>query len=373
MASRNDSASLSSSPKSVILIITHGCNLNCAYCYEHNKGERTMSLVSAKRIIRAEMLANDGRDREFEFIGGEPFLEFGMIKSLYDYLDSNTWPKGWKVLLTTNGTLVRGGVADWLERHQDKISFALSADGTKDTHDANRSNSYDRIDFGFFARTSSIIKMTVSADSLPTLAEGVIHLHALGFKTIRANLAFGIDWSDESNLAQFASELQKLSSYYLAHPEIQPSGLLDLPLADANPNRLSSVPRLCGAGIDLVAYDTDGVRYPCHTFAPVSVDPEIAERSLGLEFSEEIPIEAFDEKCHDCPVVGICPTCYGTNFSSTGRIHSKDDAYCRMLKVQFLANASFKHRQYVSGMLDLTPEEEYRLLNAIRHIQSLSL
>lgn len=372
MISTPETADASKS-KSVIMVLTHSCNLNCVYCYEHHKDGRSMDLATAKGIIDKEMASDDGRRLEIEFFGGEPLLEFDKIVEIHDYLSSNEWPKQWITTMTTNGTLAHGAIKDWLRQHQDTVRVALSADGTPRMHDKNRCGSYGQIDFDFFAKTTSVAKMTVSALTLPSLSQGIIHLHELGFETVRANLAFGIDWSDSENVGTFASELQKLADYYVANPQLRPSDILNLPIESIDPRAREYTSRHCGAGVELVAYEIDGTAYPCHTFAPVSAGEDVARKARRLVFEDLVSIEALDEKCRGCLVANVCPNCYGINFSTTGNMYSKDDGYCRMTKMQFLATAYFKYMQYASGQLGLTPEGEYRLLNNIRLVQGLTI
>lgn len=319
------------------------------------------------------MLSDDEFDREIEFFGGEPFLEFDKIVDLHNFLVSREWPKKWLTMITTNGTLVHGKIKEWVSRNQETVKVALSADGTPEMHNTNRSHSYDQIDLNFFAKTNSVVKMTISAKTLPCLSDGIIHLHKLGFKVVRANLAFGIDWSDDDNLYVYARELRKLADFYLDNPQIRPSDILDLPIEDINPQSCNYSSRHCGAGVELVAYEIDGTAYPCHTFAPISVSEDVARKALNLTFESKISKTCLDKKCQDCIVANVCPNCYGINFSTTGNMYSKDNSFCRMTKMQFLANAYFKHRQYMSGLLKLCPDEEYRLLNNIRLIQKLEL
>lgn len=372
MISTPDTADANKS-KSIILVLTHSCNLNCVYCYEHHKDGRSMDLATAKDIIDREMASTDGRRLEIEFFGGEPLLEFEKIVALHDYLSSRAWPKEWVTTMTTNGTLAHGAIKEWLRRHQDTVKVALSADGTPQMHDENRCGSYDQIDFDFFAKTTSVAKMTISAQTLPNLARGIMHLHELGFETVRANLAFGIDWSNSENTCTFASELQKLADYYVDNPHLRPSDILNLPIEGIDHRAREYTSRHCGAGVELVAYEIDGTAYPCHTFSPVSAGEDIASKARNLAFEDLVRIGDLDEKCRDCPVANVCPNCYGINFSSTGNMYSKDDGYCRMTKVQFLANAYFKYMQYASGQLELTPEIEYRLLNNIKLVQDLTI
>lgn len=359
--------------KTVVLILTHSCNLSCIYCYEHHKGQCCINIEEAKKIISNEMNLDDDYDRVFEFFGGEPFLEFEKIVELHDFLSSKKWRKKWSTIITTNGTLVHGKIINWLLEHKKTVQVALSIDGTPYMHNTNRSNSYDLIDFDFFAKTYSIAKMTVSSKTLPYLSEGIIHIHNLGFKVVTANLAFGVDWSNDNNLSIFATELHKLADFYIDNPKISPSNIMDLNIKDIDPNSRSSATRYCGAGVEMVAYEIDGTSYPCHTFAPISVGEDIAHKSLKLTFEKEINLNYLDEKCRNCIVANVCPNCYGINFSTTGNMYSKDDSFCKMIQVQFVANAYFKYRQYLTKTLHLSPKEEYRLLNNIKLVQNLGI
>ena len=77
-------------------------------------------------------------------------------------------------------------------------------------HNINRSNSYDDIDLDFFLEMypAQDVKMTISKDTLPNLAEGVIELHHKGF-LVSCNLAYQIDWSAEENVEILNRELNK--------------------------------------------------------------------------------------------------------------------------------------------------------------------
>jgi len=234
--------------KTVLLILTHNCNLNCIYCYEHHKDVHSIDIKKAKEIIVNEMNSDDELDRVFEFFGGEPLLEFEKIVELHDFLSSQEWPKKWISIITTNGTLVHGKIKKWLNLHKDTVQVALSADGTPDMHNINRSNSYNLIDFNFFINTRSVVKMTISAKTLPNLAEGIIYLHNLGFKVVTANLAFGIDWSDNENLFIYANELRKLANFYIENPQVRPADIMDMQIDAINPKSCKYASRHCGAG-----------------------------------------------------------------------------------------------------------------------------
>lgn len=356
--------------KIVILTLTNSCNLACTYCYEHNKEMQTMSLETALKIVDYEMTADDGSDFVcIYYFGGEPYLAFETIKKIHSHLQSRTWPKGWFGFTTTNGTLVHGEVQDWLRENASSMEVYVSLDGDREMHNQNRSNSFDQIDVDFFRKEYPFAKMTVTAETLPHLAQGIMGLHKMGFE-VSANLGYGISWSEECPEI-LAGQLQQLIAFYLENPNIKPATIMNLAIMDMNPG--SETPkRFCGVGPYMKSYDADGKCYPCHAFAPLCIGKEKAEEARKLDFSCPLDPENLDEKCRKCPVVGVCPTCYGINYGAYGNVYHISDDHCSMMKTQFLANAMFKYMQYERGMLTLTPEEEFRLLRNIRAVQQLA-
>ena len=137
----------------ITLTLTNMCNLNCTYCYEFNKSNRKMSFETANSIIDSDFQNGIEKDLflHFSLFGGEPFLEFDLICKIVDYIEKNysNYHK-YNIDITTNGTLVHGEVQEWLKEHKKAVYCALSLDGTKEMHDTNRSNSFDKIDLDFF-------------------------------------------------------------------------------------------------------------------------------------------------------------------------------------------------------------------------------
>ena len=126
--------------KTLMLILTENCNLNCVYCYEHHKTLDDMPFETAKRAIDAEFHDLDRYEHgEIELFGGEPFLNFALIKRIYDYV-MDTYGKDNDIVFstTTNGTLVHGKIQDWLRERKDKFIVTLSLDGTPEIHNKNR-------------------------------------------------------------------------------------------------------------------------------------------------------------------------------------------------------------------------------------------
>lgn len=357
--------------KVVTITLTQNCNLSCSYCYEHHKSERTIDINVAKSIIDAELavLEND-EIIEFDLFGGEPFLEFNLIKEITEYICKNAGKKQFQIFATTNGTLVHGEIKEWLRQHACCFVCGLSLDGTRDMHNLNRSNSYDDIDLEFFKELypQQDVKMTISQKTLPNLADGVIDLHNKGF-LISCNLAYQIDWSSEENVSILNRELNKLIEFYLDNPNIEPCSMLEMGFTNVGAYSEDAV-RFCGAGQTMRSYDVDGKVYPCQFFMPLSVGEEKASKSKEIAFPIDIiPTELLDEKCKNCIIKSVCPNCFGANYASTGSIYKRDDNMCRLTKIILKARSYFRAKQWECGQLKGSQEEMQAILKSIVKIQ----
>lgn len=353
--------------KSVILILTGNCNLRCSYCYEVNKNNHRMSLDTCLKILNDELTADDGTEEvEISVFGGEPFLEFENIKKIANYLQSKSFPKKYTMFATTNGTLVHGEVQSWLREHKELMTCSLSLDGTPKMHNINRDNSFSKIDLDFFLELypDQTIKMTVSKETLPDLAEGIIYCHEKGFE-ISCNLAYGIDWTNEGCTTILEEQLKKLIDYYINNPNIKPCTMLGARFESIGyDNGVSNeyCQRWCGAGQHIHTYDTDGQRYPCQLFLPISAGDEKAQKSKEITFIDKVPLTLLDEECRMCIVRDLCPTCYGTNYIQYGNIYKKDPNVCLYNKIIMKARAYFRAKQYELGLLNDWSEEELQAL-----------
>lgn len=358
--------------REVTLLITERCNLECVYCYEHGKAARDMPLETAIRIIEKELNADDDAEHvAFQLFGGEPFIAFGTIEDIVRYLKAHDFKKSWSISSITNGTLIHGRIQDWLKDNPD-FALSLSLDGTKQMHDANRCGSFDNVDLDFFAGQypGSRAKMTVSPQTLGSLAEGVVFLHSLGFR-VHNNLGYGIDWSDEANVALLERELMSLVEYYRAHPEMEECSLLAFPFRDLYASQGKAV-RSCDAGCGVVAYDVDGREWPCHMFMPMTTGGDCSKHVAEIEFPPKIvPCQSLDEKCRTCGIVSVCGFCYADNWLGRGSIYACDDAQCELSKITFRAKAFLAAEKWARGLLDLTEQDEKMLIAAIRLVNEL--
>ena len=102
--------------KHISLSITERCNLNCIYCFEKSKSPQKMTFETAVEKIDFELIhSEEYKSVAVDFMGGEPFLEFDLIKKICEYYWSkqNDLPKPLTFFTTTNGTLVHGRIKEW--------------------------------------------------------------------------------------------------------------------------------------------------------------------------------------------------------------------------------------------------------------------
>lgn len=355
--------------KIVMLIITEACNLSCVYCYEHNKTSRKMDFETAKKIIDKELKADDGYDNILiEFFGGEPFLEFELLRKIHEYIYQQNTAKSILCFATTNGTLITPTIKKWLSENRKTMCCGISLDGTPEMHNVNRNNSFFKIDLSFFKNLWPLqsCKMTISPQTIPFLADGILFLSSLGY-VITASFAQGVEW-DTSSTKVLTQELDKLVRYYANS---------DDPICDflkvrfdllAYPNS-NITTKWCGCGKELNAYDVQGNRYPCQGFAP---------QTLGenLEFmgADETFFNGFvDEGCMGCTMLPICPTCYAANYQRCGDYKKRDMVLCEFNKAIVLASSAIQYQRIVHKNIDDISEEEFLTLHGIKNFKNSNL
>jgi radical SAM protein with 4Fe4S-binding SPASM domain len=303
-----------------------------------------MPIETAKRVITEHFSKKDSFEEiEFDFMGGEPLLEFNAIKEIAEWLWSENSKLPYILFATTNGTLLSEKIKDWFTLHRDKIVLGLSYDGNPVMQDGNRSNSALNIDLSFFINTwtEQPVKMTISPNSIHELSEGVIYLHNQGVKNIYANLALGIRWGQD-NLKIYANQLLKLKDYYIANPDIQPCSLFDIDLRFILMKK--NTQKYCGAGTGTFFVDYDGLEYPCHLFSPM-IDKRYTNTMFAdIDFSNADLFST--ELCKECLLYNICPTCCGMNYLMTGTLNKRSAFMCEAFKIQCMVNAQMKSEIY---------------------------
>lgn len=362
--------------RSVTLVLTHGCNLNCSYCYQ--KHERrdgaSMPLSLAQELIKKEFckVPEDG-SLGIVLMGGEPLYDWQLFKSLCEWIISQEWPRAYRIVVSTNGTLIKGEVKEWFKLHNDKVIVGLSYDGNPAMQETNRHTSRFNIDLDFFIQTwgRGGVKMTLSAETIGKLFDGLKYLHeecgmGKGFKSdtsmdenaIGCNIAYGIDLGPKEYYL-LKRELTKLVEYYLGDGcDYTPATILNLDLSYCPPEvNPKSVSKYCGVGTAMSCYDVDGKYYPCQYFLPLTQPAENISRIGDFDFAGEVS----DPACKECPIETLCPTCYGNNFIRTGSPFVRDKSLCPFFKLIFLANCVLQTRRLLKKCERKTDKEVYTL------------
>lgn len=353
--------------KTLMFLITYRCNLRCSYCYEPKirapriDARRLKALVQAK----AEAIPDEYDSFEVHFMGGEPLLEFGMIRETAEWI----WTQDFgKELLTvfapTNGTLLTEEIKSWCMANRERFCLGLSFDGDETMQDLNRCASSGQVDLGFFASTwpRQSVKMTVSPRTVGKLAEGVRFLHSRGFRTVSADLAQGRDigW-DARALHELSRQLDLLSEHYAGQPDTGCScSMLDVDIHSAG---LNPSAKSCSCGEDLVCIDTDGREYACHLFSPVALPPEKARRSQEFDFRDKASFS--NPACNKCMLGRLCTRCYGMNYITTGDVSRPDPAHCTAFKLIYLANCRHRLRLAETAGDRRAREQIAKLINLI--------
>ena len=360
------------------ICITQDCNLNCGYCYQKHKGGNRMSLETAKDCIdwifsNIPDYAVDGVD--ICLIGGEPLFEFDLIKEIFSYAQNKHQNINYTFRATTNGTVLDDKMKKWFTAHNRKFKLGLSLDGAKETHDTNRNNSFDAIDFDFFLQNwlNHGVKMTLSEFSLSRLAENIKFIHYLGFKRIRGvNLAEGyFDWSNEEYIKILIPQFAELVSFYVKNDSLKLNQMFDKDLYICEATVRSRF-KSCGVGVGTIFFNTDGKRYPCPLITPMTFCVDDLSDIECIDYSNK---ENFlDEKCfNECYIYPICRTCAGTNYLRNKTFKKRDKSRCRIEKLISLFIADLQAKRIAKNPKIYDDEKLYHTIEAIKKIRSLYL
>lgn len=328
-----------------MLMVTHACNLNCSYCYETHKQNAYMSVEQAKDILRKEawLVRTDDRfdEMQIDFMGGEPMMNFPLIRDIVEWLENGGIDVPWICFASTNATLLNDEIKEWLRLHKDSMILGASYDGSSKMQSTNRGTEKYAIDLDFFHELwpEQTLQMTISKDTLPSLAEGVLDVQYKGYD-ITASLAQGVDWSMEDALL-YRKQLCILKTAYLNDTSLKPLNRLTRVVDVFN---LDSSQRVqvqgCGSGNHMVTYDIDGHKYGCHMFAPIVLGKDGALKADSVEW--EKPGLMADDYCKDCVLRCFCPTCPGFNYKYRGDFAVRDKRWCPLVLAEAITACEFQ-------------------------------
>lgn len=343
--------------KALCLHIAHDCNLACKYCFAEEgeyKGHRElMSYEVGKKALDFLIKSSGNRKNlEVDFFGGEPLMNWQVVKDLVQYgrEQEALHNKKFRFTLTTNGVLLDDEVMEFANREMSNV--VLSIDGRKEINDRmrpsrNGKGSYELIlpKFKKLAesrnQTNYYVRGTFTHNNLD-FSEDVKHLADLGFKQISVEPVVALPEEGysitEEDLPILFEEYDRLAKLMLEYKKAGKDFnffhfMIDLTGGPCVAKRLSG----CGSGTEYLAVTPWGDLYPCHQFVGIpeylmgNVDDGIVTPELREEF--KVCNVYSKEKCRNCFAKFYCSGgCAANSFKFHGDINDAYDIGCELQK-----------------------------------------
>ena len=343
--------------KALCLHIAHDCNLACKYCFaeegEYHGRRALMSFEVGKKALDF-LIANSGNriNLEVDFFGGEPLMNWNVVKQLVEYGRSQEKEhnKKFRFTLTTNGVLLNDEIMEFCNREMSNV--VLSLDGRPEVNDRmrpfrNGKGSYELIvpKFQKFAKSRGekdyFVRGTFTRNNLD-FGNDVLHYADLGFEKLSMEPVVAAPEEPysirEEDLPQIMDEYDRLAKEFVKR---QKEGrgfkffhfMLDLSQGPCVAKRLSG----CGSGTEYLAVTPWGDLYPCHQFVGNeefllgNVDIGVVNTKVRDEF--KLCNVYAKEKCKNCFARFYCSGgCAANSFNFHGSITDAYDIGCEMQK-----------------------------------------
>lgn len=348
--------SVASPVKAMCLNIAHDCQLRCKYCFastgDFGQGRKLMSFETGKHAI--DFLLENSGDRpnlELDFFGGEPLMNFKVVKQIVEYARSREkeFNKKFRFTITTNGLLLDDEKIDFINREMSNV--VLSIDGRKSVNDyfrvlPNGQGCYDMILPKYKKLVEGrgdkeyYVRGTFTNKNLD-FSNDVFALYEAGFDQISIEPVVGE--GDEyaltmGNLPAVFKEYEVLAKRILDNEKKGKKFnffhfMLDL---DQGPCAIKRL-RGCGCGNDYVAITPDGDIYPCHQFVGME-EYKMGNIDEGT-FNEEMKADFANchvyskPECRKCWAKFYCSGgCNANNYQYMGDIRSAHKISCELEK-----------------------------------------
>ncbi|MBR5302317.1 MAG: thioether cross-link-forming SCIFF peptide maturase [Clostridia bacterium] len=331
--------------KALCLHVAHTCNLNCAYCFasqgKYHSDRALMSFEVGKRALDF-LVEHSGKRRnlEVDFFGGEPLMNWDVVKDLVKYARSieKEHGKNFRFTLTTNGVLIDDDVIEFSNREMSNV--VLSLDGRKEIHDRLRvdyagNGSYDRIvpKFRKFVESrggKNYYMRGTFTHANPDFTKDVFHMADMGFTELSMEPVVCAE-DDPAGLTKEDIETVKSQYETLAFEMLkrQQEGrpftfyhyMLDLTEGPCIYKRISG----CGSGTEYMAVTPWGDLYPCHQFVGEENYKlgNIWDGVTNMQLREQFrACNAYSRpECKDCWVKLYCSGgCAANAYHATGSI-----------------------------------------------------
>lgn len=343
--------------KALCLHVAHTCNLSCSYCFASQgkyHGDRALMSFETGKQAFDFLIANSGtrKNLEVDFFGGEPLMNWEVVKQLVEYARSveKKYNKNFRFTLTTNGVLIDDDVIDFANKEMSNV--VLSLDGRKEVNDHFRVDhagrgSYDLIVPKFKHLVEKrggkdyYMRGTFTHNNVD-FTNDIFHMADLGFKELSME---PVVCPPGDPYALTKEDLPKLKEQYeiLAKEMIRRNKtgegftfyhyMIDLTNGPCIYKRITG----CGSGTEYMAVTPWGELYPCHQFVG---DPKY---SLGNVWTGVTRKDVQDEfrscnayarkECKDCWAKLYCSGgCAANSYHATGSINGVYEYGCELFK-----------------------------------------
>ena len=343
--------------KALCLHIAHTCNLNCAYCFasqgKYHGDRAVMSFEVGKRALDF-LIENSGsrRNLEVDFFGGEPLMNFDVVKQLVAYARNIEKEKGknFRFTLTTNGLLIDDDVIEFANKEMSNV--VLSLDGRKEIHDRFRvdyagNGSWERIVPKFQKLVNSrngkdYYMRGTFTHANPDFLKDIETMLDLGFTELSMEpvVCASGDPSEltEADLPIVLDQYEKLAELMLKREkEGKPFTfyhyMIDLSGGPCIYKRISG----CGSGTEYMAVTPWGDLYPCHQFVGEEkfklgdVFNGVDNTEIQNEF-ESCNVYARKD-CKDCWAKLYCSGgCAANAYHATGSVKGIYEYGCKLFR-----------------------------------------
>ena len=341
--------------KALCLHIAHDCNLACRYCFAEEgeyHGKRDLMSYEVGRQALDFLIANSGnrRNLEVDFFGGEPLMNWEVVKKLVEYgrEQEKIHDKKFRFTLTTNGVQLNDEIMEFANKEMANV--VLSVDGRKEIHDLMRpfpkgAGSYDLVipKFQKFAELRNqdkyYVRGTFTRHNLD-FSKDVLHLADLGFKQISVEPVVAGENEEyalrEEDLPVIYEEYDRLAKEMIRREKAGEGFnffhfMIDLTGGPCVYKRLSG----CGSGTEYLAVTPWGDLYPCHQFVGEEKylmgnvfegikKPQIQEEFKGCNVYTK-------EACKDCFARFYCSGgCAANSYKFHGTIQDTYEIGCKL-------------------------------------------
>ena len=343
--------------KALCLHVAHTCNLNCAYCFasqgKYNGDRAVMSFEVGKRALDF-LIEHSGtrRNLEVDFFGGEPLMNWDVVKQLVAYARSveKAANKNFRFTLTTNGMLIDDDVIDFANREMSNV--VLSLDGRKEIHDRCRvdyagNGSWDRI----VPKFQKLVKARGNQNyymrgtfthANPDFLKDIQTMLDLGFTELSMEPVVCAP-GDPAALTQedlpiVMEQYEQLAKLMLqrkkeGRPFTFYHYMIDLTGGPCIYKRISG----CGSGTEYMAVTPWGDLYPCHQF----VGDERFKLGNIWDGVQNVPIQSEFRSCNaytrpecaDCWAKLYCSGgCAANAYHATGSIQGTYEYGCELFR-----------------------------------------